>query len=776
MKPSENNEMQKSLTRIKQRSVFLLNLLKFLLIFMLLAVIINASFAQSTATWTGVDDNSWANSNNWDIGTVPDNSKDVIIPAGCPNWPLIDKKLIIGTAFISGDAYRCKSIDIQTNGRINSQDSLWVNGTFNISGLYFHNDLALSGTHQVNSGGSITVNSGGSMFIGDYGDIPNSKQDLVINSGGSYSNAGYCNINDCLIVKSGGSFNMSGTWAYLSIMGWEASYNATYPATFYVEAGASGGVTGGELKVQGNEQSGYYTIHILEPTFDFTGTSQLTMYNESDQSPPLGNQSMYFVDGVDIYDLKISNLGNVTTIESNLTISNDFTVENPSCVTIASGNTVTVGNDFLLKSDLLNGNDFYSSFIDYGTLSVSGTSKVEWAIEGDRWHFVSSPVSGETAAVFDGMYLQEFSETTNIWTDITSATHPLDVMVGYSAWFTDPWWQTIYFTGPVNTGNIGTDNNLTKNNQGWNVVANPYPSAINWDTAVGWTKTNLNNAIYTENNGQWASYVNGVGTNGGTRFIAPCHGFFVEANAHPATLKMTNDIRQHKKPIHLKSYPNNVIRLEAMSINKDGGTKKDETVIRFNSNASFGFDGEYDARKFFGSDTLIPQLYSSPYYLSVNTIPSIEPVDINLKVRVKGDYIIRAVSNSGMDNLILKDQVTGIATNLVNGSYSFYAEPGDNHQRFKLYFSPLSVSENGINENISIYLSNGQIIIDASVGRNFSDNSEIQVYAYDLLGRTLAFKKVKKRARSVLNIDHTGFCIVKVIFGGNTYTQKLFLN
>ena len=32
--------------------------------------------------------------------------------------------------------------------------------------------------------------------------------------------------------------------------------------------------------------------------------------------------------------------------------------------------------------------------------------------------------------------------------------------------------------------------------KGFNLVGNPYPSAIDWDAASGWTKTNIDNAVY----------------------------------------------------------------------------------------------------------------------------------------------------------------------------------------------------------------------------------------------------------------------------------------
>ena len=98
---------------------------------------------------------------------------------------------------------------------------------------------------------------------------------------------------------------------------------------------------------------------------------------------------------------------------------------------------------------------------------------------------------------------------------------------------------TIEFSGVFNTGNqsITLESNGSEK---WNFVGNPYPCTINWD-ASGWTKTNINDAIYiwdaTLNSGQggYMSYIGGVGTDGGSEFIPPSQGFFIEVDPSHST-------------------------------------------------------------------------------------------------------------------------------------------------------------------------------------------------------------------------------------------------
>ncbi len=82
--------------------------------------------------------------------------------------------------------------------------------------------------------------------------------------------------------------------------------------------------------------------------------------------------------------------------------------------------------------------------------------------------------------------------------------------------------------GPIFSGSVSLPVSFTSSgtlaNDGWNLVGNPYASSIDWLAASGWTKTNINDAIYMRDNGLAspviASFVGGFGVNGGSRYIA----------------------------------------------------------------------------------------------------------------------------------------------------------------------------------------------------------------------------------------------------------------
>ena len=85
--------------------------------------------------------------------------------------------------------------------------------------------------------------------------------------------------------------------------------------------------------------------------------------------------------------------------------------------------------------------------------------------------------------------------------------------------------MTLDITGPLNTGTVSVP--LTSDNDGWNLVGNPFISAINWEQVV--LPTGVSDAIYVwvHNPLSWkyAAYVDKVSVNGGAKIVPSMQGF-----------------------------------------------------------------------------------------------------------------------------------------------------------------------------------------------------------------------------------------------------------
>lgn len=283
----------------------------------------------------------------------------------------------------------------------------------------------------------------------------------------------------------------------------------------------------------------------------------------------------------------------------------------------------------------------------------------------------------------------------------------------------------------TNTGNAAAD--------GWCLVGNPYPSSIDWD-ASGWTKTNMANAVYVYDAsiGQFASYINGVGTNGGSGIIPSTQSFFVQANGASPALTAAESVKTSTNGTFKNLRSNNMIKL---AINNAG--RKDETVITFDDIASTGFEFDTDAQK------LKSPLENAPYLCSVSTDGF--DLAINGFPSDKEEFIIPLKIES---NLGGKAQITW-SGNVIEDGYTFYFEdmlekkqvdmastqsmnvdliPDNNEARFQIRKTRnAEVTIEDQTENITGYLSTGGVILNF----NYNEAYNFKINAYNVLGQQL---------------------------------------
>jgi hypothetical protein len=446
------------------------------------------------------------------------------------------------------------------------------------------------------------------------------------------------------------------------------------------------------------------------------------------------------------------NGGIVPTCGTNVTIPGGL-ISNPTIITPAFCNNITVESG--------------ASLITNAALTVSGTSTVKHDYTGGEWHLISSPVSGATANMFLGEYLQNHNEGTNLYTDIIDPLTSLNVMQGYAIWNTAG--GTAEFMGSLNNGAIGTANNVTRSatgtTRGWNLVGNPYPSAIDWDYYTGWTKTNVENATYRHvDAATWASYVGGVGINGGTRYIAPCQGFFVSVTdgQTTGTLNMNNSVRTHTSTPFFKDEVADIVRLEV-----SGNGYTDETVIRFLDIATNDFDADWDAHKLFGTVNEAPAIYCADNgMMAINSLPETNTVPVGVKTGVPGEFTITATEISEFSNVFLEDLLTDAYTDLKTGSYTFsYDMEFDN--RFILHFTPMGVGE-GIADQINIYSTQKDVFV------NVPANTSGEIAIYNVMGQEITRTGINSTVNKV-TLNESAYYVVKVMSNESVVTKKVFV-
>ena len=442
-------------------------------------------------------------------------------------------------------------------------------------------------------------------------------------------------------------------------------------------------------------------------------------------------------------------------------------------LTINAGKSVTISDTKSLK---VNGT-FVNSAGTAGLVVKSGGSLIESngvpataerAISGSAWHLISAPVSGVTAEMFTDKYMQTHLEGLNSYTDVTDINTALTPCKGFALWG-DAAGFTAQYVGPLNTGaqSYSTTYEYSgidpANNGGWNLVGNPYPSAIDFALL---TRNNVNNAFYVHiSNSSWGVYAGSVVSPNVsvTQYIASGQGFFVQASA-AGSLSMTNSARVQN---NISFYKNSDIVNNLIRLTVSGNGYTDEAVVRFVPEATAAFDGEYDAHKLYGDVAEAAQLYTGSTPLAINALPETNMVPVGVHVGTSGVYTIAATEINDLQYVTLEDTKTGVFTELAKSAYSFNFVPGENEQRFILHFSALGVNELG-NSFANIYSNSRIVYVD------LKDNVKGDIFIYNISGQLVATVPAAQ-GKSKISLVNTGNYIVKVITDQSTMVKKVFV-
>lgn len=453
--------------------------------------------------------------------------------------------------------------------------------------------------------------------------------------------------------------------------------------------------------------------------------------------------------------------------------NNGMTVEGD--VTVDGTLTIDSGSPFIITSNASS----QGSVINRG--AVTGNANVECFTTSGKWHGISAPVDNQTATVlYQGgnpdVWIKYYNESDRTYSYVGDISTDLEDMKGWMLWIDGSEDIKFKFDGAVRTGTVGTIDNLIRTSAGegygYNFVGNPFTSAIDWDADNGWTKSNIEEAIYVYNDGNWDTYINGAGANDGSRYIAMNQGFFVQVSdggSYPenGTLQMTSDVCVHND-IEFRDI-NFVQQLIRLQLTDNGLT--DETVIRITDDATEGWDANLDAHKMFSFNENYPQIYSTANgSMSINSLPRItENISLDV-IGVDGNQMtISATEFGDYSQIFLYDEYLDELTDLTKNDYTF-AYLQNITDRFYLSFLFTDIKDNPIKiiENFYTYSQDKEI----KVVLNNSTYSNISIY--NLLGQKIISKSFSSNEIG-FTVDETGFYIVAVSNVYGTSTQKIFV-
>ncbi|MBI9036529.1 MAG: T9SS type A sorting domain-containing protein [Bacteroidales bacterium] len=497
-------------------------------------------------------------------------------------------------------------------------------------------------------------------------------------------------------------------------------------------------------------------------------------------------------------------------INNNVNLDIDVSI---SSLTINSGKSLTINQGKgLTVSGTLTNSAGESGLVIYSDATGSGSLITDQAVSvtcqryipqfskgTTGMHFLSSPVAAQNISteffnvatpVPTGVDFFYFNEEHNYWINIKNGTaynqgatwehfsndaNPSftvgkGYLVGYNTNVTKD------FAGTLNTGNkTPTITYTSGEGDGWNLIGNPYPSAIDWDEET-WSRTNVDGTVYVYD-GTAGQYISWNGTTGGLDggIIPAMQGFLVKANAASPSITIPTASRVHSSQAYYKS--SETIK-DLLVLNAAGNDYEDNIYINFNENASIGFDNEFDAYKRFGTEEA-PQFYSiiPDDILSINVLPYSDEevlIPLGLEVGTEGEYVISVKENTFIETvqIYFEDLENGEKTELkTSTSYAFTSHPDDDPERFMLHFFGVSGIENSYQTNErQFYVYNNTInIISEEL-----QSGTIQVF--DMLGQKVMEKEYSGHDNSInLNLLPAIY-IVRIISGENIVSGKIHID
>lgn len=436
-------------------------------------------------------------------------------------------------------------------------------------------------------------------------------------------------------------------------------------------------------------------------------------------------------------------------------LADSIVIYEGATLTIEPENALTVSNNLINNGTLVlqSNADGTATLIVDGEISGEGTNNVEQYFSGsDKNYYIGTPIANATANVLNTGTELKFSHnaSTQRYSTLANST-VLEPLKGYIVRFSTP--ETVTFTGQLNNGDFSNNNlprtGLVHEKRGYNLVANPYTSFVDWKLV---NKTNLESTVwFTRVGGVFDTYnalsdigTNNTGTGAVSEFLPPMQAFWVRVNADGQTggVSFDNSMRSHQIGKLRNSEIKDLFRFKIAN-----SKESDEAIINFDYNSEEGVN-DYDSRKFWGNSSVQISTVSNEEALVINTLPDYNDASIEtiLKLKEDGLYYLEAIEQSGNLNglqVILEDKKTGIVTSFNAGEkYSFKGSVTD-EDRFIVRFGevPLSVLNSKPSKvliystqktihfyltdvnlaNANIYSSTGQLVQQLTLNENITE-------------------------------------------------------
>ncbi|MGM0582048.1 MAG: T9SS type A sorting domain-containing protein [Bacteroidota bacterium] len=415
---------------------------------------------------------------------------------------------------------------------------------------------------------------------------------------------------------------------------------------------------------------------------DFINDGTYTHNNNLVRFAQAGTKNISGANPISFYDLAVE--GGTVNVDGTVDLENTMTFAGTPTVDFDG----TGSGVFTLKSTPTRD----ASIGDATGVTLNGNLNVERAVytlrgDGKGYHMVGFPISGATVGEVQGSgfaitgtftgasttgtqgdgYASVFSYDQSVSGDFTngytafpgsggSTASEFEHGTGYFMFTYDgdaP--GTISTTGTVFTGEFTkslpytANGNVPTEDEGWHLISNPYPSAINWDL-VTTSNTESDAWLWNPNAGAWEALADGANAT-----IPQGQAFFLRSLSGDGSITINED----DKVSDFKSFYKSPEPAQIFKVGLDNGSYVDYTYIGLKEGATFNYDGTDDASRLMNNNETISTMTADDKVVKVNRIPFQEgescgnSIFINLEQMVNDkDYTLNF---EGVENLSSKD-------------------------------------------------------------------------------------------------------------------------
>lgn len=459
---------------------------------------------------------------------------------------------------------------------------------------------------------------------------------------------------------------------------------------------------------------------------------------------------------------------------TNVSVSNQIVIENGATLTIDGAMTSTDVNNIIIKdgAQLIHNNAGVMATVEkeiggYASGAKDGVS---------AWFTISSAMSGSIPLTDihnlipenDNYDLYRYDEPTCVWQNVKDETNnfiTFDAGRGYL--YANEHDATLSFVGELNSA--AQTYYLTKTDDkslsGFHLIGNPYTHKIYKGKNAAIDNVNLATGYYViTGEGAWQprTYLDA---------ILPAQGLLVKTTkAENLYIEKTTEAAVGESTASRSE--NNGMLLVSVT------NKNYEDVAYISFGEGHGLD------KIPHQNDEIQMIYvdiDEGDFAIAMIDNDVTEIPLSFRAKTMGEYTIRVSPEEKIfEKLYLTDRMTGVTTNMIVDDYTFIATTNDDPQRFVLSLDELTSVDNGNIDDLMIYISGKELIINGVYGRAVLAVS-------DVLGRCIVndviINDVSDNGRDGLNVNTginldsftPGVYVIRLMDDNGLRTQKIII-